>query len=225
PLITPLLPELSSSIKEDEISNGMRLAFRFLLLGVLPGSFLFAAVSKQLVDFFSGGGVYLTGSSSLELIAIFYVFYGIQSILVIMFQAIGKTVYAMIVGLATAATDIGISVVLVPRIGLLGAASAKVSVAIVGAILALYLGKSFLGKLGHLSFYSKSILAAVIPFSVTYALSYYVSIQVVTLVPYAVVFVVVFLLCVKQFKLLTDEDRAFITHLIPKILHRLIGHL
>ena len=225
PLITTLLPELSSSAKEDEISNGMRLAFRFILLGVLPGSLLFAAVSKQLIDFFSGGGVYLTGSSSLELIAIFYFFYGIQSIFVVMFQAIGKTMYAMLVGLVTAATDIGVSVVLVPKIGLVGAASAKVTVGVVGAMLALYLGRSFLKKLGKPNFYAKSFVAAVIPFSITYALSYYVSIRLVTLIPYSVMFVTVFLLCVKQFKLLTDEDRVFITHLLPRFLHRFIGYL
>lgn len=225
PLITTLLPELSSSAEATEVSNGMRLAFRFLLLGVLPGSFLFASLSKQLIDLFSGGGVYLTGSASLELIAVFYLFYGIQSILVVMFQAIGKTIYAMIVGIVTAAIDILVSVLLVPKIGLLGAATAKVSVALVGALLALYLGKSFLRGLRHTNFYAKSIVATAIPFLVTYALSNYVSIRIVTLVPYAVVFVVVYLLCVKFLKLLTDEDKTFIAHLLPKPIDKITKHL
>lgn len=226
PLMTTLLPELSSSTREDDISNGMRLAFRFLVLGVLPGSFLVAATSKQLIDLFSGGkGVYFAGTPSLELIAFFYIFYGIQLILVVMFQAIGKTMYAMIVGVATAATDIGVSMVLVPRIGLLGAASAKVSVAIVGALIGFYLGRSFLKSLKEPGFYAKSMLSAVIPFSVTFALSYYVSIRLVTLIPYAFVFGAVFLFCLRLFRLLTDEDKVFITHLLPKFLHRFVRYL
>ncbi len=226
PLMTTLLPELSSSTREDEISNGMRLAFRFLVLGVLPGSLLVASVSKQLIDLFSGGKVvYFTGAPSLELIAFFYLFYGIQLILVVMFQAIGKTMYAMIVGLVTAATDIGVSVVLVPRIGLLGAASAKISVAIVGALLALYLGRSFLKGVSQFSFYAKAIVAAVIPFLVTYALSYYVSVRLVTLVPYAIVFGVILLLCFKLFKLLSEEDKIFISHLLPRFMQRFLNYL
>lgn len=225
PLMTTLLPELSSSIEVSAISNGIRLAFRFLLLGVLPSSLLFASVSKQLIDLFSGGGVYFLGSSSLELIAFFYLFYGVQLILVVMFQAIGKTVHAMIVGLATSAIDIGVSIILVPKIGLLGAASAKVSVAIVGAFIALYLGRIYLKNLGKSIFYLKSTIAALIPFSFTYALSYYVSVRLVTLIPYSVVFGVLFLVCVKLLKLLTDEDRMFITHLLPKFLHRYVGFL
>ena len=99
PLTTALLPEISSSNSESDISNGLRLAFRFTVLLVLPASMLVAALSNQLIEFFSGGGAYLAGSFSLELIALFYLFVALQTILVVLFMAIGKTVHAMIGGL------------------------------------------------------------------------------------------------------------------------------
>jgi O-antigen/teichoic acid export membrane protein len=218
PLMTAFLPELSRS-NEESISRGVRLAFRFLTLVVLPASLLVASIPKQLIDLFTGGGAYLAGSSSLELIAFSYLFLAIQMILGVLFQATGRTVYAMIIGLTSAASDIGVSILLVPHLGLLGAASAKVSVALVGASVGIYLAKRYMRMLDRASFYFKGLVASVIPFLVTFLLSSYVSVRVLTLFPYTLVFVVLFLVCLKGLKVLSEEDKAFILHLVPRALH------
>lgn len=175
-------------------------------------------VSNQLIELFTGGGAYLAGSSSLELIALLYVLIAVQTILVVLFQAVGKTVHAMIVGFATVATDIELSVLLVPSLGLLGAATAKVSVGLVGAIVGFYFARKYLGKLDKASFYLKGLTAALVPFAVTRGLSDYISIRLATLLPY----VLIFLACVK---LLNDEDKQYISHILPKFMHRLVSHL
>jgi O-antigen/teichoic acid export membrane protein len=225
PLTTALLPELSSSKSDNDISNGVRLALRFAILLVLPASLLVAALSNQLIELFSGGGAYLAGSPSLELIALFYLFVALQTILVVLFQAIGKTVNAMVVGFATAATDIGLAVLLVPSLGLLGAASAKVCVGVVGAMVGFYYARKYLGRLDKASFYFKALVAALVPFVLTLGLSHYVSIRLVTLFPYAIVYAVIFIACVKFLKLLNSDDRAFISHILPKFMQRLTNLL
>jgi len=224
PLATALLPEMSSSNSDADISNGLRLALRFAFLLVLPASLLLAALSNQMIELFSSGGAYLAGSPSLELIALFYLFVAVQSILIILFQAIGKTVYAMIVGFATVATDIGLSLLLVPSLGLVGAASAKVSVGIVGALVGYYFARKYLQKLDKASFYFKGLIAALIPFAVTLGLSHY-SIRLLSLVPYTIIYVLIFLASVKFLKLLNSEDREFISHILPKFMQRLANRL
>jgi O-antigen/teichoic acid export membrane protein len=225
PLITALLPELSSSSSEDKISYGVKLSFRFLLLIALPASLLVTSLSKQLIDLFTGGGEYLRGAPSLELIAIFYLFLAIETILIVVFQATGKTINAMIIGIVSAACDIGVSVALVPHLGLLGAATAKASVGIVGAILGFYLARRYLGMLDNMGFYVKAGVSAVIPFVVTFILSSYVSARVISLVPYTIVFALLFLACVKLLKLLSPEDKVLISHALPNFLQGVLNFL
>ena len=225
PLMTAFLPELSRSNEEKSISRGVRLAFRFLMLAVLPASLLVAAVPKQLIDLFTGGGAYLAGSSSLELIAFSYLFLAIQMILGVLFQATGRTVYAMIVGLTGAASDIGVSILLVPHLGLLGAASAKVSVALVGAFVGIYLAKRYLKMLDKTTFYVKGLVASVVPFLVTFLFSSYISVRVLTLFPYTLVFVALFLICLKGLRVLSEEDKVFISHLVPGSLKGFVRRL
>jgi stage V sporulation protein B len=225
PLTTAFLPEISSAASQGNVSNGLRLALRFVALIVLPASLFVAAVASQLISLFSGKASYLAGTSSLELIAVFYIFLAMQMILIVLFQAIGKTSYAMIIGLATAASDVGVSLLLVPNLGLLGAASGKVSVAVVGAVVGIYLARKYLQNLDKKEFYLKCFVTAVIPFAVTLELSRYYSERTITLIPYALVFAGIFLACVKGFKLLSDEDRTFFSHILPKYLRQLVDYL
>ncbi len=225
PLTTAFLPEVSSSSSEAEISNGLRLALRFSVLVMLPASLFVAAVPSQLISLFSGGRGYLAGSSSLELIAVFYLFLAIQMILVVLFQAVGRTTYVMVIGFATVASDIGVSILLVPRLGLVGAAAAKVSVGVVGAVIGLYLARNYLKDVGKTGFYLKTIASALIPFLVTYDLTHLVSNRTVTLAPYAIVYSLVFLLCIKGFKLLSEEDKSFVSHILPRSLRPFLRYV
>ncbi len=224
PLTTAFLPEISSSSNDKEISNGLRLALRFAVLAVIPASLFVAAVPRQLISLFAGGNGYLAGAPILELIAVFYIFLAIEMIFVVLFQAGGKTIYVMVIGFATVASDIGVSVLLVPRLGLVGAATAKVSVGLVGALIGFYLARNYLKNIGGPYFYLKSLVSAVIPFLPTYALTYLFSDRTVMLLPYAIVYSIVFLACLKAFKLLSEEDKSFVSHILPKALHRFLRY-
>ncbi|MDH2899881.1 MAG: oligosaccharide flippase family protein [archaeon] len=226
PLITTLLPEASSSAKTStDISNGTRLALRFLILGLLPVSLLVASVSNQLLSLFSGGGNYLQGTEPLELIAATFVFVGIQSVGYSILLALGKTVQASIVAAVMALADISLALLLVPSAGILGATTSKVAVAAIGMLVTLYFVRMHLRNLDSYLFYLKGIVAAVIPSLVVFTLSTFVSNRIISLVPYAVLWAILFLICAKALRIFSEEDRSFVAHLTPAALQKFIRYL
>jgi O-antigen/teichoic acid export membrane protein len=225
PLTTAFFPEISSSQKSlEDISYGIRLAFRILTLAVLPASLLVASVSSQLLELFIGGA-YLAGSFTLELVAIFYVFLAIQTILLVLLQAAGKTLQVIVVGVITAATDIGVAVVLVPHFGLVGAVVSKVAVYLDGTLVSLYLTRIYLKNLDKSAFYVKATIAALIPFVIVFFLSFYMSSRVLTLIPYTLLYMLLFLVCVKWFRLISPEDRTFLRHTLPGSLRKVADYI
>ena len=225
PLTTALLPEASSSSIKGTVSNGFRLAIRFTVLGLLPASLLATALAPQLLSLFTSGGGYLAGSGSLELITLFYIFSAIQTISLILLQAIGKTTRVMIVGAITAATDILIAISLVPPFGIIGAAVSKVAVFLIGSFVSVYLLRNYARSMDRAQFYIKGAIAALIPFAFIISLSYFVSSRLLTLVPYSIIYFILFLFCVKVSKLLTEEDRTFLSHILPRSIQRYVKYV
>jgi O-antigen/teichoic acid export membrane protein len=225
PLVTALLPEIASiSKRETEISNGLRMAVRYLALGLLPASFLVAALSSQLVKLFSNGGIYLGGLASLELIALTYIFIGVQTAIGTLLMATGRTMNALAVAASSAIVDIVASSVLVLSYGLIGAAVAKALVGIVGMIIAVYYVRNYIKNLDSYFFYFKAIVASFIPFVVVFSLSLFVSNRTISIIPYVLLWACLFLLSVKWFKLLSDEDKVLISHLLPSKFQKMLNY-
>ena len=225
PLVTAILPEASSSADNSaEVSAGLRLAIRFVFLAVLPTSLFVAAASPQLLFLFSGQESYLAGSGSLQLIAAFYLFLGIQTVIYPVLLALGRTTHALLITASATATEIGMSVILVPHIGLIGAAASRALSAGIGMIVSLYLARRFL-KLDSFGFYSKGIISAIIPFFVILCLSGFISHSVLTLLPYGAIAATLFFFCIRKLKVLSDEDRVLIGHILPRQVNRILRYL
>ncbi len=214
PLITAFFPETSSAA-DSELSNAFRLAIRFLMLSVLPASFMLAALSPQLLTLFSGGGNYVGGILPMELIAFFYVFTGIQSVSIYLLQAVGRTLQAMAAGVVGAFVDIGASILLVPSLGLEGAALSKIATALIGTLVAIYYVRMYARNLDRLKFYGKCIISSAVPFAASLALTLFVSSRTLTLIPYALLSAVLFLFCLRIMKVLSEEDKRYLSHLLP----------
>jgi O-antigen/teichoic acid export membrane protein len=228
PLVTAILPEASSSLNDPrQLSNGLRLAFRFIILGVLPASLFVAAASPQLLLIFSGQSSYLQGSISLELIAAFYSLLAIQTVIYSVLQALGRTFHVLLITLATTSAEIGGSLLLVPQVGLLGAAVGRVIAATAGMIVSIYLAKELLAKKkeNQNGFYWKGIFSAVLPFLVILFLSSFLSHSVWTLVPYSIVAMVLFLFCTRSLKVLNNEDRVLLANILPGRLRKLLAYV
>jgi len=216
PLVTTLLPEASLRIKNPfQISNGMRLAIRFVFLSVLPASFLMAAVSPQLLELFSGGTRYSSGAKPLEIIAVFYVFFAVQYVIYSILQAKGNTVLVLAISAISAVTIFGLSEILVPPFGLIGASVARSVSAIVGMIAACYLARDFLRKIDGSKFYVKALISSAIPFIVIWSLTTFVSDRDWTIIPYTAIGGLIFVACLLLTRVLTKEDKAFIFGAMP----------
>jgi O-antigen/teichoic acid export membrane protein len=224
-LTTALLPEAASSSIQTTIANGFRLAIRFAMLGLLPASFLMAAVAPQLLSLFTGGRGYLAGAGSLELISLFYIFSAVQTISLTMLQAIGKTKQVMIVGAIAATTDVLLAISLVPMFGIIGAAASKAAVFLIGSLISIYLLRDYAKGLDRASFYLKGVVAAMIPFAFIASLSHFVTSRLLTLVPYSICYFALFLVCIKFTKLLTEEDRNFLSYILPQSTKKYVKYL
>ena len=227
PLITALLPEASSSAQNhDEVSNGLRLAIRFVMLAVLPTSLLIAALSRQLLVLFSGGQGYLAGAASLEVISAFYVFVGIQTVIYCLLQAMGKTLQALSICAVTTVADFAVAILLVPSYGIMGAAIARDFAAAIGMIGAIYFGRVYLRrKLDPANFYLKALTTSVVPFVIVWFLSSYLSWRLLTIVPYSAIGGVVFVLLLRSLRVVNGEDRIFFGHALPSFARKLMRPL
>jgi O-antigen/teichoic acid export membrane protein len=229
PLVTAILPEASSRSDDSrQLSNGLRLSFRFVVLGVLPVTLFVAAVSSQLLLIFSGQSNYLQGSVSLELIAAFYSLRVVQAVIYSVLQALGRTLHVLMIIAASTAVEIGVSLLLVPQVGLLGAAVGRVMAASIGMFVAIYLARELLfvrRKQSQEGFYWKGLISSILPFLVILSLSTLLSHKVWTIVPYSIVGALLFLFCIQKFKVLNNEDRSLIAHVLPTRLRKILSRI
>ena len=226
PLVTAILPEASSTAHDaTDTSNGLRLALRFVALTVLPASLLVAGVSKQLLLLFTGGGSYLAGVVALEIIAIFCSSLAVQMVVFALLQAVARTLSVLVVSAATAGLELALSVLLIPHLDLIGAALARSLTSVVGMVIAMWIARDYMVRLDRPTFYVKAFACAAVPAIVVWTLSSYVSGDLITIVPYSLVGGAIFLLCARLARLLSDEDRIFLGHVLPRRIRTLLGRI
>jgi O-antigen/teichoic acid export membrane protein len=224
PMNTALFPEMAWNANDPKkLSAGLRLAFRYTVLALIPVSFALAALSKQMIKLFSGGAAtYLSANLSLQLMSVFFLFVAMQGILTSLLLSTGKTVQVMVIGVVCVALDFALSLLLVPSFGILGAATSRVLVDIAGFSMALYLTKSFLSSVPDARFQAKTLAASILVFLVLASLSAFLSARTMTLIPYSVIGVGIFLLCARWMRLLNDEDKRHLEHFMPAGLGKLV---
>ncbi len=224
PLNTAFFPETSSSANDPKkLSAGLRLAFRYTVLAMIPVSFALAALSRQMISLFSGGASsYLTADLSLKLMSVFFLFVAMQGILTSLLLSTGKTTQVMMIGVVTVALDLALSLFLVPSFGLLGAATSRILVDIAGFMMALYLTKSYLSAVPDVGFQAKVLASSFIMLVALSCLSVFLSHRTMTLLPYSIVGGAIFLLCARGMHLFTEEDRRYIENFMPRSMSRLV---
>jgi O-antigen/teichoic acid export membrane protein len=227
PLNTAFFPETSSNANDPrKLSQGLRLAFRYTALALVPVSFAMVGLSKQMIALFSGGvRTYFIANPSLQLMCGFFLFVAMQGILTSLLLSIGKTTQVMMIGIVTVALDLGLSVLLIPSLGLLGAATSRVLVDVAGFLIAMYLARNYLRGVADIGFQAKLFVASSIMLAVLFSMSKFISNTAFTLIPYGLLGGVVLLLCVRWLGLLTEEDKRYLEHFMPRTLGRLMRML
>ena len=64
-------------------------------------------------------------------------------------------------------------------------------------------------------FYARALAGSAVPFVVVHVLSFFVSDRVLASVPYTILGALLFVARAKAKKLVTQEDKAYLSHLIP----------
>jgi stage V sporulation protein B len=227
PLNTAFFPETSSNANDPgQLSKGLRLAFRYTALALIPVSFALVGLSKQMIRLFAGGvSSYLLANPSLQMMSGFFLFVAMQGILTSLLLSTGKTTQVMIIGIVTVVLDLALSVLLVPSFGLLGAATSRSLVDIAGFLMAVYLTRNYLRGIADIGFNAKLIAASLVMLAVLFSMSKFISNRALTLVPYSLIGAAVLLLCVRSFGLLTEEDKRYMEHFMPSSLAKFIRML
>lgn len=216
PMITALFAETSYSAEnEAEVRLGTRLALRFLVATLLPASFFAAAMAPQLFDLFSGGGSYFQGIPYLQLITLFYVFTGVGTIAINILQGVGRTREVLIIGAVTALGEVALSASLVPGSGLGGAAFSRVAIFVLGCGLSLYFIRDYLPRPFDYGHFGKAVIASAAPALAVYVPSLLVSGRVITIIPYTALGIAIFVACAKLLKLLSEEDKSYLSQVLP----------
>ncbi len=227
PLNTAFFPETSSNADDPrKLSKGVRLAFRYTVLALIPVSFALAGLSQQVISLFSGGSTsYLAANLSLQLMSVFFLFVAMQGILTSLLLSTGKTLQVMIIGAITVVLDVALSIALVPTFGILGAATSRILVDIAGFLVALYLTRSYLSSMADLGFQTKVLFSSFIMLAVLLSLSTFVSAQMLTIVPYSAIGAVILLVCARAFHLLSEEDKRYLDSFMPPKVARIVRTL
>jgi stage V sporulation protein B len=227
PINTAFFSETSSYANDPrKLNAGLRLAFRYTALALIPVSLALVGLSKQMIRLFSGGvSSYLLANPSLQMMSAFFLFVAMQGILTSLLLSTGKTTQVMLIGVVTVVLDLALSVMLVPAFGLLGAATSRTLVDIAGFLMALYLTRSYLRGVADIEFQIKLIASSLVMLGVLFAMSKFISNRALTLIPYSIIGVAVLLLCARGLRLLTDEDKRYLEHFMPPSIGRLIRQL
>ncbi len=227
PLNTAFFPE-SSRYADDptRLSKGVRLAFRYTSLALIPVSFALVGLSTQMIKLFAGENPsYLVANPSLQVMSGLFLFVAMQGILTSLLLSLGKTTQVMVIGIVTVSLDLALSLLLVPNFGLLGAATSRSLVDIAGFLMALGLTKNYLAGVVDLAFHVKIFTASGIMLAVLQSLSKFVSHRPLTLLPYALIGVAVLLVSAKALHILTEQDKRYLEHFMPPGMGKLMRWL
>jgi len=224
PLNTAFFPESSSNADDPgQLSEGVRLAFRYTALALIPFSFALVGLSKQMIRLFSGGvASYLIANPSLQMMSGFFLFVAMQGILTSLLLSTGKTAQVMVIGIVTVVLDLVLSVMLVPSFGLLGAATSRVLVDIAGFLIAVYMTRNYLRGVADIGFHAKLFVASLVMLAVLFSMSKFISNRALTLLPYGLMGAAVLILSLRWLHLLTEEDKRYLEHFMPRSLGRLL---
>ncbi len=227
PLNTAFFPETSKDAGDpQQLSKGLRLAFRYTGIALIPVSFALVGLSTQMLRLFTGGAAtYILANPSLQMMSGFFLFVALQGILTSLLLALGKTTQVMAIGIVTVSLDLVLSLVLVPSFGLLGAATSRTLVDVAGFVMALFLTKSYLSGVIDLGFHFRVLTASSVMLAVLQSLSKFVSHRVITLLPYGLIGGAVLLISARALHLLTEEDKRYIEHFMPGGLGRYVRRL
>jgi len=162
-VLFPYVSKLYDEGKEDDVKTILRYSLKYFLLFAIPSVFGLSLFSKQLLTIFSTPEIAFQGYIITPFIALSNLLYGMYVFFVQPFFLIKKTKVLGITWIASAAVNLGLNIVFVPRIGIIGAAiTTLIAYTVSVTVAAHYSPKYFTFDIDKL-FILKSIAASIMP--------------------------------------------------------------
>lgn len=161
-VLVPTLCRLYDDKKMEEVKTHLRYSLKYFLMFAIPVTFGVSVLAKQILTILATSEFVYTGSLVMPFVALSMVLSGFYSIIGTVLILVKKTkIYGLIWGLA-ALTNLSLNIVLVPYIGILGAAIATLISCAIASGITVRLSFRYLRFEIGLTFIIKSIIASVI---------------------------------------------------------------
>lgn len=167
-VLLPTVSGLWSAGKKDAISNGLLILSKILFMAITPIVTVFVAFPEIILRIF--GESFVAASASLQILAvgaIFYTFYFMFNVVLI---AIGKPKIHMGISLVVGILSVILSLILIPPLGIIGAAASVVSSYVFGMILSIIYVRKFIDIKLPLFGMAKTVLGGSVVLFLIYSL-------------------------------------------------------
>ena len=217
PFSTILLPKLSELYGRGDVEN-LRLysskAIELLLVFYIPVSLLVAAISPSILLFLANPS-YLPGHIPITVITIINALFIPSNILAVSLQAVRKTRIFLLSSSLALISNFIISILLIPRFGINGAALGFSSIYIMAFAVTYYYSRKYGTAYFEKGKVAKIMLSGAIMFSVVFALQMYYWYSPLKMVAYIFLGFVIYVLLIRLLGTFSYEDVEMFMKLLP----------
>ena len=221
PFSTILLPKLSELYGRGDIEN-LRLysskAIELLLAFYVPVSLVVAAISPSILLFLASPS-YLPGFIPITVITITNALFISSNILTVSLQAVRKTRIFLLSSSLALISNFIISILLIPRFGINGAAVGFSSIYIMGFAVTYYYSRKYETAYFEKGKIAKIMLSGAIMFSIVFALQMYYWYSPLKMIAYILLGFTIYVLLIRLLGTFSGEDIEMFMKLLPKALN------
>lgn len=216
-ILFPSLSKIYDEKKYDEVKNYLRYSIKYFLMIAIPSAFGISALAVPLLATMTTSD-YLDGAVLIPFIAFGGVFFGVYQISINVTQLVKKTKFNLYLYLAAAVSSILLNVLLVPVLGILGAAIASLISMIVLVSLSTALSSRYIQFNIDKPFVSKSVLSSLAMVGIITLLN---PVALQDIIVAILVGVIIYFTLLVIFKSFTEQEIALlkttISSYVPKI--------
>lgn len=213
-ILMPKFSELFGRGEREKIRGYVRGSVLLLTFLYVPIALGIAAISPLLLDIL-GGNQYVNGAAPLMVIMFFSALFSSQYVLTQAVLSVRKTYVLLLSSSVPLASNIALSIILIPRVGLLGAALGFSSVYVTAFIILFYFSNreqlvSF-ELVGMLKIWS----ASVVMFLLIYSVRYFTGNRVILGPLYIAVGIIVYIGMIRALRTFSGDSKEIVTALFP----------
>lgn len=223
-MLLPKFSELFARTGTREVKDNIGRSINFLTFMFTPMALLIAAISPSVMQFL-GGTEYLGGSWPLSIMLISYALFVSANVLIQGLSGTRHTKVLVISSIVPLVTNVVLSIVLIPRFLLIGAASALGLTSMADFFIVYYYSRRFDLSNFDIKTISKLWISSILMFALVFFLQTWLGYSIPNIVLYVAVGLFFYLVMNKALKAIDPGDLEFIFSLMPIRLNFLKGIL